>query len=398
MRRRRAAAAVEERLGTNGLALGLCGLAGVCKELVDRGLNLTVVPYWIAMFFATLLWLAFTARVCVTPRDRLRIEATTPQLCFAYGAYQMTYLFVLVRVVALPCPACVGPGIHLGAVAQVAVIVAFLASCWATGLKPEPLWNPPTVNCAVTTIAGVATLGAGHWLLRASLWYAMGLQVLLVPWQVWRTVRDPDIAPNCAVSMMQAPCSLNALTFAALRRGAALQGLGHVFLGDARAEQVLCHGLFACATLVFWLTLYCLWARRKPILDRGFDLSFVALTFPSCSTAIAGLQYSSPPDKAGSSGASGAPLLLLRVYAFFVAAVVAITVIVVAAGVAKMAVDDVRRRSQPRPRKSTLTGVPPGRASRSGTTTSLGRLSEVSEAEMGRPSGTATSPPRVSEP
>ena len=257
-------------VGTNGLALGLCGLAGVCKELVDRGLNLTVVPYWIAMCFATLLWLAFTARVCASPRARLRLEATTPQLCFAYGAYQMTYLFVLVRVVALPCPACVGPGIHVGAAAQVAVIAAFLASCWAAGLKPEPLWNPPTVNCAVTTIAGVATLGAGHWLVRASLWYAMGLQVLLVPWQVWRTVRDPEIAPNCAVSMMQAPCSLNALTFAVVRRGAALQGLGAVLLGDARAEQALCHALFAVATLVFWLTLYCLWARRGPILDRGF--------------------------------------------------------------------------------------------------------------------------------
>ena len=353
MRRRRAAAAVEERLGTNGLALGLCGLAGVCKELVDRGLNLTVVPYWIAMFFATLLWLAFTARVCVTPRDRLRIEATTPQLCFAYGAYQMTYLFVLVRVVALPCPACVGPGIHLGAVAQVAVIVAFLASCWATGLKPEPLWNPPTVNCAVTTIAGVATLGAGHWLVRASLWYAMGLQVLLVPWQVWRTVRDPDIAPNCAVSMMQAPCSLNALTFAVVRRGAALQGLGAVLLGDARAEQALCHALFAVATLVFWLTLYCLWARRGPILERGFDLSFVALTFPSCSTAIAGLQYASPPDRAGSSGASGPLLLALRAYAFAVAGAVAVTVVVVALGCAKIATGEARRRS--RPRKPTAT-------------------------------------------
>ena len=387
-------------VGTNGLALGLCGLAGVCNELVARGVFLTAYPYWVAMFFATSMWVAFTARMCASPLARLRLEATTPQLCFAYGAYQMTYLFVLYRVVGLPCPACVGPGIHVGALAQVVVIAAFLRGCWTTGLKPEPLWNPPTVNCAVTTIVGVAALGADHWLVRASLWYAITLEILFVPWQVWRTVRDPDIAPNCAVSMMQAPCSLNALTFAVLRRGAALQGLGHVFLGDARAEQVLCHGLFACATLVFWLTLYCLWARRKPILDRGFDLSFVALTFPSCSTAIAGLQYSSPPDKAGSSGASGAPLLLLRVYAFFVAAVVAITVIVVAAGVAKMAVDDVRRRSQPRPRTSTLTGVPPGRASRPGTTTSLGRLSEVGEVEVGRPSraGTATSLPRVSEP
>lgn len=156
------------------------------------------------------------------------------------------------------------------------------------------------------------------------------------------------------MSRCATPCAcINALTFAVVRRGAALQGLGAVLLGDARAEQALCHALFAVATLVFWLTLYCLWARRGPILDRGFDLSFVALTFPSCSTAIAGLQYASPPDRAGSSGASGPLLLALRAYAFAVAGAVAVTVVVVALGCAKIAAGEARRRS--RPRKPTVT-------------------------------------------
>ena len=80
-------------VGTNGLALGLCGLAGVCNELVARGVFLTAYPYWVAMFFATSMWVAFTARMCASPLARLRLEATKPQLCFAYGAYQMTYLY-----------------------------------------------------------------------------------------------------------------------------------------------------------------------------------------------------------------------------------------------------------------------------------------------------------------
>ena len=99
--------------------------------------------------------------------------------------------------------------------------------------------------------------------------------------------------------------------------------------------------------------LHLVWARRGPILDRGFDLSFVALTFPSCSTAIAGLQYASPPDRAGSSGASGPLLLALRAYAFAVAGAVAVTVVVVALGCAKIAAGEARRRS--RPRKPTVT-------------------------------------------
>mmetsp|Transcript_21967 Transcript_21967/g.34120 ORF Transcript_21967/g.34120 Transcript_21967/m.34120 type:complete len:447 (+) Transcript_21967:84-1424(+) len=335
-------------LGANGLSLGLCGLAGVCGELERRGVSpsLTTVPYWVAMGCAALLFVACTARLIVSPRARLRMEATTPQLCFAYGAYQMTYLFVVVRVVKLPCPACIVPGIHAGAVLQLVVIGLFLAGCWRTGLKPEPLWNPPTINCAVTAIVGVAALGANHWLVRSSLWYALALQVLFVPWQVWRTVQDPDIAPNCAVSMMQAPCSLNALAFGMVRRGAKIARLGPVFLGDARAEQVLAHALFAAATLVFWITLYCLWARRGPIRERGFDLSFVALTFPSCSTAIAGLQYASPPANAAASGADGTLLLLLRIYTFAVAGCVALTVVVVALGCAKIAVDELRRRAR----------------------------------------------------
>ena len=45
-------------------------------------------------------------------------ELNNPRLLFAYGAYQMTYLFILQRVVNLVLPHAVRPGIYVGAAAQ----------------------------------------------------------------------------------------------------------------------------------------------------------------------------------------------------------------------------------------------------------------------------------------
>ena len=185
------------------------------------------------------------------------------------------------------------------------------------------------MNCAVTSIVGAAHFGPRHWVVLGSFVYAVVLEAVLVPPQVWRTVRDRSIAPSAAVSMMQAPCSLNALTIGVLRRAAAASG-GYVFA--RRADEYLGHALFGLSTLVFWLTLYGVYDRRDAIATRGFDLSWAAFTFPSCSTAIAALQYANSPSDPAASGITGAPLIALRAYAFAVAACVAAVVVFVAAG------------------------------------------------------------------
>ena len=60
-----------------------------------------------------------------------------------------------------------------------------------------------------------------HWIVSGSFIYALVLVVFLVPPQVYRTMAYPDtVSPSSAVAMMQAPCSLTALTWGAMRRGA----------------------------------------------------------------------------------------------------------------------------------------------------------------------------------
>ena len=47
-----------------------------------------------------------------------------------------------------------------------ALMVWFLWRCSRLRLLPEPFWNPPTVNCAVTSIIG-AQAGAAWWVVNA---------------------------------------------------------------------------------------------------------------------------------------------------------------------------------------------------------------------------------------
>lgn len=181
--------------------------------------------------------------------------------------------------------------------------------------------------------------GPRHWLVMGSFIYAVALEVVLVPPQVWRTIRDRTVAPSAAVSMMQAPCSLNSLTFGVLRRAAAPG-----FVLSKPLDAPLAHALFAASTLVFWLTLYGVWDRRAAIKARGFDLSWAAFTFPSCSTAIVALQYGSVTSDPASSRAPAHLLLALRAYSYVVAFTVAAVVIGVAMRILAIACAECARR------------------------------------------------------
>ena len=107
----------------------------------------------------------------------------------------------------------------------------------------------------------------------------------MVPLQVWRTMVNPDtVAQGAGVSMMQAPCSLVALTWGVMKRGARGNGI----LLSADADVAMTHTLFASSTVIFWLTVVATVRRRSVIASRGFGVDWVAFTFPSCSTAVAG--------------------------------------------------------------------------------------------------------------
>ena len=138
------------------------------------------------------------------------------------------------------------------------------------------------------------------------------------PPQVWRTISDDALAPSAAVAMMQAPCSLNALTCGGaaccsgasrvgrLRRSVAKEtpreilamtgaarfvsvapswgvlqraGIGVLGLGGGAdgggggggGAAILTHFLFAASTVVLWLNIYAVWRRRAAIVARGIQ-------------------------------------------------------------------------------------------------------------------------------
>lgn len=254
--------------GINGLALGLSGAASVFLSMPWGSLEICSM---VCTCISGALWLAFTIdRIC-NPSVLLK-DFQAPATISTYGAYQMTFLFVTLRL--LPSSA-VAVCVWIGAAAQLALMVTFLKACRDAGLPPEPVYNPPTVNCAVTAI--VASSLDQRELACASFILAVVLASILVPPQTYRVLRDDAVSATAAVAMLQAPWSLNALTWNIM----------------STSTSYLTHLLFALSTVFFYVTLYSVWRRRRPIFtERGFGLDWAAFTFPSCSTAVAALQYS----------------------------------------------------------------------------------------------------------
>ena len=132
---------------------------------------------------------------------------------------------------------------------------------------------------------------------------------------------------------MQAPCSLNALAWGVMRRDGTSAAL---LLGtpDLRVADRLTHALFGMATAVLWLTLLALWRRRAAIRTQGFAPNFAALTFPSCSSAVAALQYAADPrrDAAAPRGLAPGARVALQVYAVALALLTLAVVLLVLVG------------------------------------------------------------------
>jgi hypothetical protein len=89
--------------------------------------------------------------------------------------------------------------------------------------------------------------------------------------------------------MLQAPASINAVVWGLLCRYKVIM-VSVPWLSGVRNN--VSHALFWYSVLLFCITLVAAWQRRKAIWSQGFTPRWVALTFPSCSTSIAALQYS----------------------------------------------------------------------------------------------------------
>ena len=163
--------------------------------------------------------------VLADPRQ-VKTELTQPLTISAYGALSMVYILVVARVAAAPVAldsvaVARVAGSYVFAVAQALLLLWFIWRCQRLRLRPEPFWNPPTINCALTAIVG-AQVGAASWVVIGSFGLAIVLQVVLVPVQVWRVMRSREVSSNISVAMMQAPSSLNALMWTTMRRNGVL--------------------------------------------------------------------------------------------------------------------------------------------------------------------------------
>jgi tellurite resistance protein TehA-like permease len=293
-----------------GFSLALCGAANVIYELLG---NASWFPEVIREAIENAYtWLAFVLAFSYFLRALmywkvLQRDLSMPKIIPNYAAGQMALLFLALRLLGQSNASDIS--VYALSAVQLILLALFLQRCWATSTLPEPFWNPPTVNCAVTTIVA-ASLGMPNWLVYWSFRLALFLQISIVPVECYRVIfgesaermltsnhdRQKVVANNISIALLQAPCSLNVVAWGALRRRG-LHALPICGGSDAgTCEDAIGHFLFACAMLVLVLTGRSLWLRRKSIYDAGFSPAWAATTFPTCSSAIAALQYTGFSD------------------------------------------------------------------------------------------------------
>lgn len=332
---------------TLGFSLALCGAANVIHELLGSSSWFPKVVReaiesaytWLAFC----LFFAYSLRAIIHWRIAIR-DLSTPKVIPNYAAGQMALLFLTLRLLGTSDASAIG--VYALSTVQLILLVLFLQRCWTTSTLPEPFWNPPTINCAVTTIVA-AGLGMPDWLVYWSFRLALFLQITIVPIECYRVLfgesddrlsTDPSrqkvVANNISVALLQAPCSLNVVAWGAMRR----RGLHALLICGSNdtmyCEDAIGHFLFACALGVVVLTGRSLWLRRKPIYDAGFSPAWAATTFPTCSSAIAALHYTgfSEGDLASPSllrDNRSIPFTLLRVIAAMFATATSVLVLTV---------------------------------------------------------------------
>lgn len=246
------------------MGLGLVGVSSVVLEAFTPSESREGLVLFF-MSFACGTWLWWFVRCCARP-GAVRVELLSkPAVISNYGAWHMTWLFSCGRIFTLISPEVATAGLYLGALVQFVLMSFFLRACAVQRVAPEPFWNPPTLTAAATTIVGAKLLsGEKAWLNWTSMALGFSVQLLEVPFQVYRVMATDAVAPGAGVSLMQAPCSLNAVAWGVMRRRYPSEEL---FGGCA---DPLTHTLFFFSTLVLWLTVLALWRRRACIRTRGF--------------------------------------------------------------------------------------------------------------------------------
>ena len=135
---------------TAGIALGLCGVGSILTEFHSWG-SWVEDASLVFTSLAAVVWLIFTSTRLLHPRLVVH-ELRLPAQVASYGAWQMVLLFLASRLVRRASPEAARALIALGGAIQLGLLTWFVYVCWRTGTEPEPFWNPPTVNVAVSTV------------------------------------------------------------------------------------------------------------------------------------------------------------------------------------------------------------------------------------------------------
>lgn len=140
---------------------------------------------------------------------------------------------------------------------QVPLMLFFFYICYKNKEFPSPIWNPPTLNIALTTLFAVHQHQlAPKWMASWSFGSSILLLLLLVPPQIFRVIAYPnEVIPSTGVSMLQAPCSIVAMVWGEFRRSD-LDMPSWLGGGNKYTQDKITHFLCISATGVFWITVY----------------------------------------------------------------------------------------------------------------------------------------------
>lgn len=258
----------------NGMALGLCGLAGLWSkfELIeDQDFDGVITGIYI---LSCLLYCVYMPIKLVFCFKVVWKELHQPPVVAAVAAMPMATMLLGVQCYVRVSDS-VGFGIVvLGGLLQFLTMMHFFRLIWVKQIKPETYWFPPTVSIAVTATAGCA-VGWAPWAYLGCFYAALAIMALTLPFVAFRGACQPtSVSLGPSFNMLCAPASLNSLVWHQIGRPHGTP------LGLA---------LWILST-VFWMqTFLGLYQRRKTWTSVSFSPAWAALTFPLASSCQAAL-------------------------------------------------------------------------------------------------------------
>lgn len=267
----------------NGLALGIVGASGLvlpmervlsCSDCLGGNSSAAALCKVACVPFALYL-----TKCAVAPRTVFD-EFLDPVLTPAFGAQAMVIMSLGGMLLE---PVSQQGALFLlifGWIFGSTVAAVYVLQSVRRRVEFEPTCFPATVNCALVPIVG-ATVGLGRVPSTVALLQGLLLSTIFVPWVLLKLIRRSRQQPYAASPAVWPICAPVALiTRAWIEAGFA----------ELHSAQIL-HSLIVLTLLLFCASSAATIVRHKVISASFFEPSWANFTFPTCSVAIALLDY-----------------------------------------------------------------------------------------------------------